>query len=188
MGHVVENSATRNDGRLRGNRRCAIEAHSPKVAAVAVTGKPFIFAVGADISGVGLINDRSQALAIAQAGHAAFRRIKNFACVEVHPQSKKLLVFAKVNPDNIELVDGFTRDVGKVGHFGTGDLEITGDDYIESTCCDGPVFGSVPATFHNDGTISKTGGAGATYVYIPFQYLSVVLGAYLFTASNLHAE
>jgi 3-hydroxyacyl-CoA dehydrogenase/enoyl-CoA hydratase/carnithine racemase len=55
----------------------AIEAHSPKVAAVAVTGKPFIFAVGADISGVGLIHDRSQALAIARAGHAAFQRIKN---------------------------------------------------------------------------------------------------------------
>jgi 3-hydroxyacyl-CoA dehydrogenase/enoyl-CoA hydratase/carnithine racemase len=55
----------------------AIEAHSPKVAAVAVTGKPFIFAVGADISGVGLINDRAQALAIAQAGHQTFRRIKN---------------------------------------------------------------------------------------------------------------
>jgi 3-hydroxyacyl-CoA dehydrogenase/enoyl-CoA hydratase/carnithine racemase len=55
----------------------AIEAHSPIVAAVAVTGKPFIFAVGADISGVGLIHDRSQALAIARAGHAAFRRIKN---------------------------------------------------------------------------------------------------------------
>jgi 3-hydroxyacyl-CoA dehydrogenase/enoyl-CoA hydratase/carnithine racemase len=55
----------------------AIEAHSPIVAAVAVTGKPFIFAVGADISGVGMIHDRSQALAIARAGHAAFRRIKN---------------------------------------------------------------------------------------------------------------
>jgi 3-hydroxyacyl-CoA dehydrogenase/enoyl-CoA hydratase/carnithine racemase len=55
----------------------AIEAHSPKVAAVAVTGKPFVFAVGADISGVGLIHDRAQALAIARAGHAAFRRIKN---------------------------------------------------------------------------------------------------------------
>lgn len=25
-----------------------------------------------------------------------------------------------------------------------------------------------------------------TYIYIPFQYLSVVLGAYLFTASDLH--
>jgi 3-hydroxyacyl-CoA dehydrogenase/enoyl-CoA hydratase/carnithine racemase len=55
----------------------AIAAHSPKVAAVAVTGKPFIFAVGADISGVGMIHDRSQALAIARAGHAAFQRIKN---------------------------------------------------------------------------------------------------------------
>jgi 3-hydroxyacyl-CoA dehydrogenase/enoyl-CoA hydratase/carnithine racemase len=55
----------------------AIEAHSPKVSAVAVTGKPFIFAVGADISGVGLIRDRAQALAIAQAGHQAFRRIRN---------------------------------------------------------------------------------------------------------------
>jgi 3-hydroxyacyl-CoA dehydrogenase/enoyl-CoA hydratase/carnithine racemase len=55
----------------------AIEAHSPKVAAVAVTGKPFIFAVGADISGVGLIRDRAQALAIARAGHQVFRRIRN---------------------------------------------------------------------------------------------------------------
>ena len=54
----------------------------------------------------------------------AFRRIKNFACVEVHPQSKKLLVFAKVNPNDVELIDGFTRDVSKIGHFGTGDLEI----------------------------------------------------------------
>lgn len=55
----------------------------------------------------------------------AFRRIKNFACVEVHPQSKKLLVFTKVNPDDIELINGFTRDVSKIGHFGTGDLETT---------------------------------------------------------------
>ena len=31
----------------------AIEAHRPRVSAVAVTGKPFVFAVGADISGVG---------------------------------------------------------------------------------------------------------------------------------------
>ena len=54
-----------------------IEARSPKVAAVAVTGKPFIFAVGADISGVGLITERTQALEIAQTGHAVFARVKN---------------------------------------------------------------------------------------------------------------
>jgi predicted transport protein len=55
----------------------------------------------------------------------AFRRIKNFACVEVHPQAKKLLVFVKVDPSTTDLIPGFTRDVKKIGHFGTGDLEIT---------------------------------------------------------------
>ena len=28
-------------------------------------------------------------------------------------------------PDRVELEDGFTRDVRQVGHFGTGDLEVT---------------------------------------------------------------
>lgn len=55
----------------------------------------------------------------------AFRRIKNFACVEVHPQAKKLVIFVKIDPDSVELEPGFTRDVRKIGHFGTGDLEIT---------------------------------------------------------------
>ena len=55
----------------------------------------------------------------------AFKRIKNFACVEVHTGTGKLLVYVKVDPESIELEKGFTRDVKKTGHFGTGDLEIT---------------------------------------------------------------
>lgn len=57
----------------------------------------------------------------------AFKRIKNFACVEIHPQSQKLLVYVKVNSDSIDMEKekGFLRDVRKIGHFGTGDLEIT---------------------------------------------------------------
>jgi predicted transport protein len=55
----------------------------------------------------------------------AFKRIKNFACVEVHPQAKTIMAFVKVDPDTVELEPGFTRDVRKIGHFGTGDLEIT---------------------------------------------------------------
>jgi len=47
-------------------------AEAGEVAAVAVTGKPFIFAVGADLTGVPLITAREQALAVARAGHAAF--------------------------------------------------------------------------------------------------------------------
>ena len=55
----------------------------------------------------------------------AYRRIKNFACVEIHPQTRKLLVYLKVDPKSITLESGFTRDMSKIGHFGTGDLEVS---------------------------------------------------------------
>lgn len=55
----------------------------------------------------------------------AFARIKNFACIEVHTRTKALLVYVKVDPDTIDLIPGFTRDVRAIGHYGTGDLEIT---------------------------------------------------------------
>jgi 3-hydroxyacyl-CoA dehydrogenase/enoyl-CoA hydratase/carnithine racemase len=45
------------------------------LAAVAVTGKQFVFAIGADITGVSLITERSQAMAIGQLGHSVFRRL-----------------------------------------------------------------------------------------------------------------
>lgn len=57
--------------------------------------------------------------------YVAFKRIKNFACVEVRPQKGVLLVYLKIDPDNIELAEGFTRDVRNIGHFGTGDLEVS---------------------------------------------------------------
>ena len=44
------------------------------IAAVGVTGKPFIFAAGADLSGAPLIAARDEALVIARLGHAVFRR------------------------------------------------------------------------------------------------------------------
>lgn len=56
--------------------------------------------------------------------YVAFRRLKNFACAEVHPQSCEMLIYAKVDPKSIHLEDGFTRDVTNIGHYGTGDLEI----------------------------------------------------------------
>lgn len=57
--------------------------------------------------------------------YIAFKRIKNFACVEFRPSASKILIFVKIDPSTVELEPGFTRDVSKVGHFGTGDLEIT---------------------------------------------------------------
>jgi predicted transport protein len=55
----------------------------------------------------------------------AFKRIKNFACVEVHPGGNKLSVLVKVEPGPDNLEKGFTRSVKDIGHLGTGDLEIT---------------------------------------------------------------
>ncbi|WDM17092.1 transporter [Streptomyces lavenduligriseus] len=55
--------------------------------------------------------------------YRAYQRLRNFACV-CPPQRSKLLVYLKVDPKEIDLVPGFTRDVSGLGHHGTGDLEV----------------------------------------------------------------
>ncbi|MDA0567129.1 enoyl-CoA hydratase/isomerase family protein [Streptomonospora sp. S1-112] len=55
----------------------AIEAARARtdIAAVAITGKPFIFAVGADLTGVPQVRTREQAHAVARLGHDVFRKL-----------------------------------------------------------------------------------------------------------------
>jgi 3-hydroxyacyl-CoA dehydrogenase/enoyl-CoA hydratase/carnithine racemase len=50
------------------------EALAAEPAAIAVTGKPFVFAVGADLSGVEQLSSPELARQIAQTGHDVFRR------------------------------------------------------------------------------------------------------------------
>jgi predicted transport protein len=57
--------------------------------------------------------------------YIAFTRIKNFACTVVHTQTRHVIVWVKLDPASVDLVEGFTRDVSKIGHHGTGDVEIT---------------------------------------------------------------
>jgi predicted transport protein len=33
--------------------------------------------------------------------------------------------YLRLDPDTIEIRPGFTRDVRNIGHYGTGDLEVT---------------------------------------------------------------
>ncbi len=54
--------------------------------------------------------------------YIAFKRLKNFACVMVYRD--KLLLTVHIDPDSVEYVEGLTRDVRKIGHWGTGELEI----------------------------------------------------------------
>jgi predicted transport protein len=59
--------------------------------------------------------------------YVAFKRIKNFACAEVHPKTGEVLVYLKVDPDTIqERVehDEALRNMSSIGHYGTGDLEL----------------------------------------------------------------
>lgn len=51
------------------------EAAAGDIVAVAITGKPFIFAVGADLKGVEVLKEHSDALAIGKGGHDVFKRI-----------------------------------------------------------------------------------------------------------------
>lgn len=57
--------------------------------------------------------------------YIAFKRIKNFACVEIGVQAKRIVVAVKCRPTPENCIEGFTRDVRNVGHLGTGDMEIT---------------------------------------------------------------
>jgi len=58
--------------------------------------------------------------------YVAFKRLKNFACVEVHTMKECVTCFLKVDPDSMDVSgQDFLRDVRDVGHYGTGDLEVT---------------------------------------------------------------
>lgn len=55
--------------------------------------------------------------------YSAFKKIKNIVCVEV--RMKSIMLYLRLNPEKIIFEKDFTRDVSKIGHWGTGDLEVT---------------------------------------------------------------
>lgn len=50
-------------------------AEASNSAAIALTGKPFIFAAGADLSALPFVSEKSQSLAIGKFGHDVFKRL-----------------------------------------------------------------------------------------------------------------
>ena len=54
-------------------------ATAAEPAFIALTGKPYIFCVGADITGMPLITERDQAVALGEFGHQVFARLKDSA-------------------------------------------------------------------------------------------------------------
>ncbi|MFI1953178.1 hypothetical protein ACH437_15230 [Streptomyces xinghaiensis] len=59
-----------------------------------------------------------------QLHYVAYWRIENVATVRFQPRSHTLVVRLAVDPDTVELAEGFVRDVRKIGCVGTGPLEL----------------------------------------------------------------
>ena len=74
-------------------------------SAIAITGKPFIFAAGADLSGISFLTERSQSLAFGKLGHDVFRRLGE----------SKIPVFSFING----LALGGGLEVGLHSHYRT---------------------------------------------------------------------
>ena len=55
--------------------------------------------------------------------YVAYKISQNIVCLEV--KNKKLLLYLKLNPKEIASPPSIARDVSSIGHFGTGDFEIT---------------------------------------------------------------
>lgn len=55
--------------------------------------------------------------------YVAFRKVQNIVCVQLC--RGKILLYVKLNPNEETLEEGFTRDTSNIGHYGTGNLEIT---------------------------------------------------------------
>lgn len=58
--------------------------------------------------------------------YVAFRRLKNFVCMSLISQKDPhVFLYLKLDPTTVALEEGLTRDVVNIGHWGTGNLEIT---------------------------------------------------------------
>lgn len=56
--------------------------------------------------------------------YIAYRRLVNVASVIFRPKHEAILAYLRLDPDTVELEEGFTRDMRGIGHLGTGDLEV----------------------------------------------------------------
>ena len=54
--------------------------------------------------------------------YVAYRTTQNIVCMEA--QQKKVLQFLKLDPKKVQTDGKLVRDVSKIGHFGTGDIEV----------------------------------------------------------------
>ena len=60
-----------------------------------------------------------------QKHYVAFKRSRNFASIQIYNQKRQVRVYLNIDPEEVDLSRPGLRDVRQVGHYGTGDLELT---------------------------------------------------------------
>lgn len=55
--------------------------------------------------------------------YIAYKISQNITCMEI--QKQRLLLYIKLDPTSIGNLPSFARDVRDIGHYGTGDLELS---------------------------------------------------------------
>ena len=61
--------------------------------------------------------------------YIAYKTSQNFVCLQTY--KKKLTLYLKLNPEDITPMPRQARDVRNIGHFGTGDFELTIKDLTD---------------------------------------------------------
>ena len=56
----------------------------------------------------------------------AYKRIKTFASVEIHPKTGEVVLYLRLASNIVtrEIEDGFMRDVENIGHLGIGNISV----------------------------------------------------------------
>lgn len=123
-GYIIFELASTTSQQIGGNRDSALpqkykaikdikESSSEEILGLIQEIEDFIFALGDDVQKKEL------------KCYYAYSRIKNFVCLEIRPSQKKILLYLKVPFSEIENPPDFLRDMENIGHYGTGDTEIT---------------------------------------------------------------
>jgi predicted transport protein len=100
----------------------AAESRSRTVGNALAQAPEDLLSLYRDLDGRLLELGDSSSVTLAQ--YVAYRRSRNFACVKVLTGEQTLVVYLRVDPRTVTLQEGFTRDVTRIGHHGTGDLEV----------------------------------------------------------------
>lgn len=111
-------SIVENGGDENGAKNNTQKSHLEKLAAISENMKNLYHSICDFIESLGddIVSNQLKL-------YLAYKKVQNMVCVEIY--NKQIILFLKLNPETVELENGFTRDMRSIGHYGTGDLQIT---------------------------------------------------------------